>query len=81
MDPSQLADYVQALQVRRLASYNIYRMGQEAKQRATDEKDKLLLSKVIERFAKKHDTVLKALNELEKLATDIQAARIATGDL
>lgn len=81
MDPEQLQEYIQTLQTRRLAAYNIYQMGVEAKRKATDEKDAAYLVNTLKRFEKQYDIAKRALDKLEKLATDIQVARIASGDL
>src|SRR5437879_1746078 len=81
MDDRELAEYVQLLHVRRLASWNIYQAGIEAKRRAQEDKDKALLDKSLTRFLKLHETALKNINKLEQLATEIQVARIAIGDL
>lgn len=81
MSPEQLVEYVGVLQVRRLAAFNIYQLGVKAKQKAQDNKDIALVARTLERFEKKYDTVRKGLDALEKMAVEIQAARIAIGDL
>jgi len=80
MTPEVLTDYVQTLQTRRLEAYKIYQLGQEAKKKSKDSKDIAMIAKTLASFEKKYESVKKALDALEKMATDIQAARIAMGE-
>ena len=80
MTPDQLQTYVQTLQTRRLNAYNIYQLGVKAKQATKDEKDKAHMAKVLVQFEKKYGVIKRGLDALEKIATEIQVARIAMGE-
>ena len=81
MDPDQLISYVETLQGRRLKSHTIYMEGQRLKQDKENDKQAAHLAKTLEKFEKQHEKTVKALDALHKCAIDIQAMRIALGDL
>ena len=80
MTDEQLHSFVSKLQERRLKAWNIYQQGIEAKQRAKDEQLAALMQKKLDQFKKQHDTVVKAIEKLDKYALDIQAIRLVLGD-
>lgn len=81
MDEAQLLAYVETLQTRRLASWNIYLAGKNAKERATNDKLEGMMQKALEKFIKQHEAAAKQIEKLDKCAIDIQALRLALGDL
>ena len=80
MSDQQLEAFTAQLQEKRLKSYNIYMAGVKLKEEAKLNKMAASLDKYLDRFIKKHETVVKGLETLEKLALDIQALRLVLGD-
>jgi hypothetical protein len=79
MPVDMLDTFIDELQKRRLLSYNIYQAATEARAHREHEKQSEQLIKLYDRFIKKHETVLKGLEALEKTALDILALRLALG--
>jgi hypothetical protein len=79
MPVDMLDKFIDALQARRLQAYNIYQAAQEARAQRDYEKQSDNLIKLYDRFIKKHETVLKGLEALEKTALDILATRLSLG--
>lgn len=71
---------VEALQERRLRSWNIYQAGLEAKARAKHDKDAAQLEKTLDQLLKAIEAATKAIEKAEKKAIDVQALRLALGE-
>jgi hypothetical protein len=80
MSDEQIQAHVASLQERRLKSYNIYVAGVKLKEEAKEKKNVAALDKKLDQFVKKHESVVKALEVLDKYAIDIQALRLVLGD-
>jgi len=81
LDPDQLIAYIGVLQERRLKSYKIYEAGLKAKQEAKDAKTAKGMERSLERLSKLFTKIDKDLDTAEKLAIEVQAYRLALGDL
>lgn len=80
MEEDDLNKFVGYLQEKRLRAYNSYKAGLELKAKKTEEKDKAFLEKRLSQFPDAYDKALKALNKVEKIVVEIQAARLMQGD-
>lgn len=75
-----LQNFIGRLAQRRLASYNIYLAGLEAKKLKSAEASASGMDKALEQFLKAYETSGKTIEKLEKLALAIQGYRLVLGD-
>lgn len=79
MTDDQLEAWINQLRTRRTRSYEIYQAAQRAKQEALDEKNKALLQKQLDMFARKLESVDKGLDALAARAQKIREVRLEIG--
>ncbi len=77
---ADLTAFVERIRERRLAAYNIYLAGLEAKKAKEDDKAAASMDKCLDQFIKAYGSSMKALEKLEAKALEIQGLRIALGD-